>query len=86
MSSGVSLPSGVRIGSSLSPVIRSGAPPSSVWMCAFALVTTAPHRGSRLVSAVTFAPVPLNTGNTSACAPKCPRMTSCRRSVYTSSP
>ena len=71
MSSGVSLPSGVGTVSSLRPVIRSGAPPSSVWMWAFALVTTAPQRGSRLVSAVTFAPVPLNTGNASARSPKC---------------
>jgi hypothetical protein len=70
MSSGMSLPSGVCTGSSLSPVILSGAPPSSVWMWALALVTTAPHLGSRLVSAVTFAPVPLNTGNASARSPK----------------
>ena len=81
MSSGVSLPSGVGTVSSLSPETRSGAAFSSVWMCAVEVATTAPQRGSTLVSAVTFAPVPLNTGKASACSPKCCRMTSCRRAV-----
>ena len=41
-SSGVSLPSGVATGSSLTPPMRSGAPHSSTLMCAVAAQTTAP--------------------------------------------
>ena len=63
------------------PATRSGAPASSVWMCAVAVHTTAPHRGSIDCRPTTFAPVPLNTGNASACDPKCSRITSLRRAV-----
>ncbi len=85
-SSGVSLPSGVGTVKSLRPLTRSGAPPSSVWMCAVPLAMTAPQRGMSAVSASTFAPVPLNTGNTSACSPNSAFTTSARRAVYWSSP
>ena len=47
ISSGVSLPSGVGTTNSLMPAIFSGAPPSSVWMCAVRVAMAAPHRGSR---------------------------------------
>ena len=80
-SSGVSLPSGVRTGSSLRPPIFSGAPHSSRWMCAVDVQTTDAHRDVIACSATTFAPVPLNTGYAAACGPKCPRKTSCRCSV-----
>ena len=46
MSSGVSLPFGVRTVSSLMPPTRSGAPPSSELMCAVDALMTAPQRGS----------------------------------------
>ena len=62
ISSGVSLPSGLATVRSFRPLTRSGAPPSSVWMCAVAVATTAPQRGSTAVSATTLAPVPLKTG------------------------
>jgi len=65
---------------------RSGAPPSSVWMCAVPLAITAPQRGMSAVSASTFAPVPLKTGNTSAWSPNSAFTTSVRRAVYWSSP
>ena len=63
------------------PPTRSGAPPSSELMCAVFAEITAPQRGSIDCSAVTFAPVPLNTGNASTPLPKCCTNTSCRRSV-----
>lgn len=47
------------------PPIRSGAPPSSVLMCADSAAITAPQRGSIACRATTFAPVPLNVGYTS---------------------
>jgi hypothetical protein len=50
-------------------------------MCAVFAEITAPQRGSIEVRAVTFAPVPLNTGKVSAWSPKCDFMTSCRRAV-----
>jgi hypothetical protein len=50
-------------------------------MWAVLVETTAPQRGSTLVSAVTFAPVPLNTGNASVVAPKCSRSTSTNLAV-----
>ena len=53
------------------PPIRSGAPFSSVWMCAVSAQTTAPHRGRTDCSDSTLAPVPLNTGNAVAWSPKC---------------
>ena len=80
-SSGVSLPSGVRTGSSLRPPIFSGAPHSSTWMCDDVVQTTAPQRVVIACSDTTFAPVPLNTGYAAACSPKCARNTSCRCSV-----
>ena len=80
-SSGVSLPSGVGTVSNLRPVIRSGAPASSVLMWAVSAVMTAPQRGSMLVSPTTLAPVPLKTGNVSASVPNCCRMTSRSRAV-----
>ncbi len=63
------------------PPTFSGAPASSVWMCAVAVHTTAPHRGSIDCSPTTFAPVPLKTGNACACSPKCSVKTSCSRAV-----
>jgi len=80
-SSGVSLPSGVGTVSSLSPATRSGAPFSSVWMCAVSAQITAPHGGSIDWSDRTLAPVPLNTGYAVACAPKWSATTSCSRAV-----
>ena len=50
-------------------------------MCALFAATTAPQRGSSDCSASTFAPVPLKTGNASACPPKCARTTDCRCAV-----
>ena len=81
ISSGVSLPSGVVTVSSLRPATRSGAPFSSVWMCAVEVHTTAPHGGSIDCRLNTLAPVPLNTGNASAAPPKWLFITSCRRAV-----
>ena len=52
------------------PPTFSGAPPSSLLTCAVDAAITAPHRGSIDCSAVTFAPVPLKTGNTSTGLPK----------------
>lgn len=82
----MSLPSGVGTVSSLSPAIRSGAPPSSTLMCAVSAQITAPQRSVRAWRAVTFAPVPLKTGKASAYGPKWLRMIFCRFSVYSSSP
>ncbi|CNL28142.1 Uncharacterised protein [Mycobacterium tuberculosis] len=50
-------------------------------MCAVEAAITAPQRGSIDCSPVTFAPVPLNTGNAAAVSPKCAWKTSCRRAV-----
>ena len=47
------------------PPTRSGAPFSSVLMCAVSAQITAPQRGSIDCSDSTFAPVPLKTGKTS---------------------
>ena len=63
------------------PPTRSGAPPSSELMCAVDALITAPQRGSIDCRPVTFAPVPLNTGNASTPSPKCCANTSCSRSV-----
>ncbi len=68
------------------PATRSGAPPSSVLMCAVVAQITAPQRGSIERRPVTFAPVPLKTGNASAPRPKCSPTTSCSRAVYASPP
>jgi hypothetical protein len=86
MSSGVSLPSSVGTPRIFIPPMRSGAPCSSVLMCAVVAATTAPQRGSIDCSAVTLAPVPLNTGYTSSGPPSCSVSTSRSRAVYTSSP
>lgn len=82
----MSLPSGVGTVSSLRPPIRSGAPPSSTLMWADSAQITAPHRSVSAWSAVTLAPVPLNTGKASAVGPKWLCMTRWRWSVYSSSP
>jgi hypothetical protein len=50
-------------------------------MCAVLVEITAPHRGITLVSAVTFAPVPLKTGKVSDCCPKWAFMTFCSSAV-----
>ena len=81
MCSGVSLPAGVAVGSSLSPATFSGAPPSSTLMCALAAQITDSQRLVIDCRLMTLAPVPLKTGKTSACSPKWPRKTSCSRAV-----
>ena len=86
MSAGVSLPSDVGIVQSLRPAPFSGAPPSSTLTCADAAQTTASQRLVIACSATTLAPVPLNTGNTSAAGPKCDRMASVSSAVVSSSP
>jgi hypothetical protein len=64
-------PSTVSTGSSLHPSCRSGAPHSSVWMCAVSAHTTASYERSSVPSDSTFAPVPLNTRCAWDSGPKC---------------
>ncbi len=82
----MSLPSSVGTFRILIPATRSGAPPSSTLMWAVDAAITAPQRGSIDCRPVTFAPVPLNTGNACTPSPKWWANTSCRRAVYASSP
>jgi NAD(P)-dependent dehydrogenase (short-subunit alcohol dehydrogenase family) len=74
-----------------STVVTRDGPPSSAYaaakLAAEAWVEQLNARwADRPAGAVTFAPVPLKTTNVSACSPNCSRITSPRRSVYSSSP
>ena len=71
MRSGVNFPSGVGIVHNLSWPTFSGAPPSSTFTCAVAAQITASQDFTVACRAITFAPVPLKTGNTRASLPKC---------------
>src|SRR5699024_154665 len=86
MVSGVSLPFSVAAPTILSPPTFSGAPVSSLLMCAEAAVITAAHRGRADWRARTFAPVPLKTGNAWASGPKWRVMISWTRAVHASPP
>src|SRR5581483_11228066 len=82
---GVSLPSGAGSGSSLQPRCFSGAPHSSVAMCACSEQSTAWCGRTSVWSPSTFAPVPLNTRN-AASAPNASRSFASARCVNASSP
>ena len=79
-------PSTVSAGSSLQPRCRSGAPHSSVWMCAVSAQTTASYERSTVPSDNTFAPVPLNTRCASASGPKCSANSRLASAVHESAP
>ena len=63
------------------PPATSGAPPSSVLMCAVSAQMTASQWAVMARSETTFAAVPLKTGQACARSPKWRRKTSCRASV-----
>ena len=76
-SSGVSLPSGVGTANSLRPADLLGRPALvGVDVRGRRSRRRRPSAAAARVSATTFAPVPLKTGNTSACSPNCSRTTS----------